>query len=388
VAVLAVLASAGLAAPTALAADITLHWVILKCQFSDDTTHDVPGSPTNSDAQIADFLVNRGTDGIPDYVDDLSQGHLAVTGTISGWYTMPTTLAADPTIDSDRRVQDCIDTAQRAGWARPAGEPVVVFRNECTARGTNASTWVLMDPCSTFTQTARDLLLVGGAHASGDDPWSVTSTSTVFTQPSRWGPKPVGYNGYQLGFIPKEQWPTHTSGQITLAPLYGSNGTGLPRVVILPWIEGPNPTNIYHLIVEYRYPQGLDAGIGGPIVLVHRMTYGYTEVMRGSDGRPAQDVVVANQHVHVLSSGGPTATVSIDTGYGLPRVPDVMGLPRADAGRTVQAAGLAVSFNASLEPTCDHLGQIVAQVPDAGTVVSAGSRVILTVATKPAKACP
>ena len=143
-AALAVLASAGLAAPTALAADITLHWSILKCQFSDDTTHDVPGSPTNSDAQIADFLVNRGTDGIPDYVDDLSQGHLAVTGTISGWYTMPTTLAADPTIDSDRRVQDCIDTAQRAGWARPAGEPVVVFRNECTARGTNASTWVLI----------------------------------------------------------------------------------------------------------------------------------------------------------------------------------------------------------------------------------------------------
>jgi beta-lactam-binding protein with PASTA domain len=79
--------------------------------------------------------------------------------------------------------------------------------------------------------------------------------------------------------------------------------------------------------------------------------------------------------------------VSIDTGYGLPRVPDVIGVPRVDAGRTVQAAGLTVSYNASPEPSCDHLGQVVAQVPDPGTIVDPGSRVLLTLATKPAKAC-
>ena len=384
------LAGLGWTASAAHADARTIHLSILKCQFSDDTTHDVPGSPITTDEQIADFLANAGTDGVPDFVSQLSDGRLVVDSRISGWYTMPTTLAADPSIDTSRRVQDCIDTAQRAGWSLPAGNKLVVFRNRCADRGTESSNWVLLDPCSTFTQSARDIAsITTGLRGSSDDPWSLTGTGNVFTQPSRWGPKPVGPNGFQQSItgLPFTYWPTRTAGQVTLAPLYGSPGTTLPRVVVLPHIEGANPTNIYNLILEYRYPQGLDAPIGAPVVLIHRQTYGYTEVMRGADGRPAQDVVVGNQHVHVVSTGGSTATVSIDTAYGLPRVPDVIGASRADGSRTVLAAGLAVSLNSSTEPTCDQLGQVVAQRPDAGTVVDPGSRVFLTVATKPAKGC-
>ena len=98
-------------APAAHAATVTIRLSVLKCQFSDDTTHAVPGSPLNTDAQIADFLANTGTDGIPDFFGQFPDGRVAVVTQISGWYTMPTTLAADPSIDPARRIQDCVDTA-------------------------------------------------------------------------------------------------------------------------------------------------------------------------------------------------------------------------------------------------------------------------------------
>jgi hypothetical protein len=382
-------AGVGMAAPAAHADTVQTHLSILKCQFSDDTTHAVPGSPLNTDTQIADFLTGTGTDGIPDYYRQASDGQLLLDGTINGWYTMPTTRAADPTISRRQRMQDCIDTAQNAGWSLPAGNLLVVFRNQCTDRGpVLPRSWVLLDPCSSFTQAARDIgYTAGRLRASGSDPWSLTTTGTVFTQPSRWGPRPVGPNGYQLSTsnVSPQSWPDRTAGQVTLAPLYGAAGTTLPRVVILP---SYHPSSGRSLVIEYRLPQGMDAPIGAPVVLLHETDGISTTLLRAADGSPLQHLVAGTTSVHVVSTGGPTATVSIDTGYGLPRVPDVIGVPRVDAGRTVQAAGLAVSYNASPVPTCDQLGQVVAQVPDPGTIVDPGSRVILTIATKAAKACP
>ena len=372
----------GWTVPVAHAAVRQVHLSILKCQFSDDTTHAVPGSPVNTDQQIADFLAGTGTDGIPDFVSQFSEGRLAVDSTISGWYTMPTTLTADPTIDRTRRIQNCIDTAQNTGWSLPAGHTVIVFRNQCTDRGTvPARSWVLLDPCSTFTQTARDIGYTAVQMlGSSDDPWSLTGTGTVFTQPSRWGPRPVGPNGYQLAtsYVPQLSWPDRTAGQVTLAPLYGSTGTTLPRVVVIP--HDTSPSSPHSLVIEYRYPQGMDAPIGAPVVLLHQMDFGSTTLLRAADGSPLQNLVAGTTSVHVVSTGGPTATVTIDTGFGLPRVPDLIGATRADANRTVLAAGLAVSINSSAEPTCAHLGQVVGQVPDAGTAVDPGSRVLITIA--------
>ena len=377
------LAGLGVADFPAARADVAqIHLSIVKCQFSDDTTHAVPGSPINTDAQIADFLTGTGTGSIADYVSQASEGRILVDGAVSGWYTMPTTLAADPTISRRQRLQDCIGTAQNAGWSLPApnvGNVVVVFRNECTDRGTvPPRSWVLLDPCSTFTQAARDLVYTGGELlTSGNDPWSLTYTGPVFTQPSRWGPRPVGPNGYQLSGSTVSPWPDRTAGQVTLAPLYGSTGTTLPRVVILPHYY---PSHGLSLVIEYRYPQGMDAPIGAPVVLLHETDEVSTTLLRAADGSPLQHLVFGTTSVHVVSTGGPTATVTIDTGFGLPRVPNLLGATRLDAWNTVVAAGLTASVSSRVETTCEHFGRVVDQTPDPGTVVDPGSHVIFYIA--------
>ena len=255
-----------------------------------------------------------------------------------------------------------------------------MFRNRCADRGLAFAG--LMDPCSTFTETAQYFGGMAGINWS-DSVWNLISDSPL-TQPSRWGPKPIGANGHYLVDkfgLPALQWPDRTAGQVTLAPLYGSDGTPLTRVVVVP-IHGPEHGDWQRIYIEYRYPQSLDVPIAAPFVLISRLAgWARTDTpVRAADGSPVQDLIADNVHIRVISSGGPTATVSIDTAYGLPRVPDLIGATRVDAWNTVVAAGLTGSVSSRVETSCEHFGQVVDQTPDPGTVVDPGSRVIFYIA--------
>jgi len=396
------LAGVGWSAPVAHASPVTGRTSVIKCQFKDNTEHNETRSPVNTDAQIADFLINRGTGSLADYYEQVSDGQISLAGSdISGWYTLPLTVAEDRALGGDRgrRILDCAAAAQAAGWTLPPGNQLIVFRNQCIDGG-SWSGRVLIDPCSDLAFTAHEFghalgrdhsmsddltARFGGGPGEYDDEWDLMSAMHVDRGPGTgWTSQPVGFNAFNrsmLGLIPAGRiltWPAHSAGQATLTPLYGSPATStLPLMVKIPLAPGDT---YEYLTVEYRAPQGLDAPIGPAVVQIHGVNGNRSWLFRVTTGRnPTQHIVIGTTAVDVTSTGGPTATVSVDPDH-LLRVPDLVGATRADATRAVLAAGLAVSLNTRVEPTCAHLGQVIEQQPDAGSVVERGSRVLLTLA--------
>jgi beta-lactam-binding protein with PASTA domain len=69
-------------------------------------------------------------------------------------------------------------------------------------------------------------------------------------------------------------------------------------------------------------------------------------------------------------------------------VPNVVGLDPAGAKAALTAAGLKANLQSVVDPTCNHLGEVMSQSPAAGTLVNPGSVVTIRVGRPPAKPCP
>ena len=81
----------------------------------------------------------------------------------------------------------------------------------------------------------------------------------------------------------------------------------------------------------------------------------------------------------VLAIGSPTFTF----------VPDLSGDTTAQAGQTLQAAGLVRgAVTGVVDNSCNNIGTVIRQTPVAGTRVSLGSAVSITIGTRPAHPCP
>jgi alpha-tubulin suppressor-like RCC1 family protein len=69
-------------------------------------------------------------------------------------------------------------------------------------------------------------------------------------------------------------------------------------------------------------------------------------------------------------------------------VPDLTGDTQAQAGQALQAAGLVLgTVNSAVDNYCNHIGTVMDQNPHAGTAVSFGSAVSITIGTKPPHPC-
>jgi len=70
-------------------------------------------------------------------------------------------------------------------------------------------------------------------------------------------------------------------------------------------------------------------------------------------------------------------------------VPTLTGDNTATASQQLQAAGLVLgTVSKAVDDTCSHIGTVMSQNPLAGTTVSFGSAVSITIGTPPAHACP
>jgi beta-lactam-binding protein with PASTA domain len=70
-------------------------------------------------------------------------------------------------------------------------------------------------------------------------------------------------------------------------------------------------------------------------------------------------------------------------------VPDLAGDTTTRAGQALQAVGLVLSTVRSVvDNSCDSIGTVMSQNPLAGTAVSPGSAVSITIGTRPPHPCP
>ncbi len=69
-------------------------------------------------------------------------------------------------------------------------------------------------------------------------------------------------------------------------------------------------------------------------------------------------------------------------------VPNVLGLPAADAVSAIRSAGLVPIVVSFVDTTCNSIGYVMNQSPYVGLPIGAGSPVTITVGVKPPNPCP
>jgi hypothetical protein len=70
------------------------------------------------------------------------------------------------------------------------------------------------------------------------------------------------------------------------------------------------------------------------------------------------------------------------------QVPNVVGLPAANAVSAIRSAGLVPIEVSRVDTTCNNIGYVIGQSPQAGAPIATGSPVTITVAVKPPNPCP
>ena len=101
-----------------------------------------------------------------------------------------------------------------------------------------------------------------------------------------------------------------------------------------------------------------------------------------SEDVPEGEVIEQNPGAGDEAEVGSTVVLTVSSGPETIAVPDVIGMPEADAVETIQDAGLRVSI--SREPNDDYEeGLVAGQDPDAGTEVEEDSTVVILVSEGP-----
>ncbi|MBK7723662.1 MAG: hypothetical protein IPI32_16030 [Austwickia sp.] len=332
VAISAVLITAGLAAP-AQAVPVQGHtpWSVLLCKFRGLSTEQRPAS------WFADFLINRGTGGVADYLADQSRGRLDLRGSaVRGWYTMSRSLAESGSISRWQRIQDCVAAAAAGGYTVPSGHRVVAIINGQVDSGA-AGGRVLLDPGAWNVGFAAHEMLHGyalghsfsddttyrnaswSAPGEYDDPWDQMSAMNIFAfATARFGTSAVGLNGYfrdKLGWLDARRTVVVGADGVTdrtvrLTALEDGAAAG-PQVLRIPFDPG-DLQKAY--TVEFRRKTGWSAGIPTNQVLIHEIKNGTPYLLRTPGTRtPVQSLDRNGIRVRVLSTGTTDALVSVST---------------------------------------------------------------------------
>ena len=154
--------------------------------------------------------------------------------------------------------------------------------------------------------------------------------------------------------------------------------------------------------VELRVNQDWDAGIGSPVVLIHRLDANRSWLMAGPGGQrflPAGAVFErvdsstpgeprSRVEVIAIDPGKRQATVRLSYQPTIPPVPNVVGKTAGDASNALQAAGFTVQQQSVVDHTCNAIGRVMNQSPGGGTYVTAGSTVTIRVGERPPHPCP
>jgi hypothetical protein len=385
-------------------------WVVLMCKYSD-----VSDEPAGLFQEAKEFLTPLGhlTGNMYDYFSDVSYGASTIAGSeVHGWYTAPYSFASQSTTFAKKygnsarwaRVQLCADQVPASDVAFSQFFGVIVVLNKVGdggACGTNSvveqhhqMACVLFDANSFFTAFGAQEMAHGyGLWHSGDqtgcqycDPWDVMSTcngthgfqGTNYVGPNRscintnwpccWdGPGLNAPNLLTMGWLPLSHTAVYAVGGppqvVTLAALSHPEASGMLALRVT---DG-DPLELY--TVEYRTPDGWDAGFPQAAVFLHAYEPGLPYQTVSSflqkpntyqgDGRLLSGMAWTGNSwngpsmqwkVTVLSTGSTTATIRIEKPSLFATAPLVQILAPADgshvtAGAQFQLAAKATTFD-------------------------------------------
>ena len=116
---------------------------------------------------------------------------------------------------------------------------------------------------------------------------------------------------------------------------------------------------------------------------------GYGQLGDGGTAPATGPVQVTGLTNATQVAAGGEFSLAVHVPVPMPIVPDLAGDTAAGARQALQAAGLVLgAVTKAVDRYCDHLGTVMSQNPAAGTAVSPGSVVSVTIGQAPANGCP
>jgi hypothetical protein len=116
---------------------------------------------------------------------------------------------------------------------------------------------------------------------------------------------------------------------------------------------------------------------------------GYGQLGNGSTAPVTGPVQVTGLADATQAAAGGEFSLAVHVPLPVPIVPDLTGDTTAQAGQALQGAGLVLGpVIKAVDNSCSNIGTVMRQKPLAGTTVSPGSAVSITIGTRPPHPCP
>jgi hypothetical protein len=116
---------------------------------------------------------------------------------------------------------------------------------------------------------------------------------------------------------------------------------------------------------------------------------GYGQLGNGGTAPVTGPVQVTGLANATQVAAGGEFSLAVHVPVPLPIVPDLTGDTTARAGQALQAVGLVLgTVRSVVDHSCSNIGTVMSQNPVAGSRVSLGSAVSITIGTRPPHPCP